>query len=220
MVEPLHGSGPSYTRLRGPQALAAGLGLVALGLFGLWAGSDLPQGSLRAMGPGFLPRWLSVGIAVCGLALAASGLLREGQRLPSIALRGPVVVMMAILAFALTIRSVSIGPLTTPGLGLIVAGPLAILLGGYASPEARFRELVILTLFLTASCMLLFGDLLNLPIPIFPTFVLEALSGSVSPRLLLRAVAAGLGLTGLMLLAVGRGTRRQAADVAPHSIAT
>ncbi|KAB1072662.1 tripartite tricarboxylate transporter TctB family protein [Methylobacterium planeticum] len=218
MDEPLHGSG--HTRIRGPQPLAAGLGLVGLGLLGVWAGSDLPQGSMRAMGPGFLPRWLSVGITLCGLALAASGLLRDGQRLPSIALRGPAVVMLAILAFALTIRPVAVGPLTTPGLGLIVAGPLAILLAGYASPEARFRELVILALFLTAGCMLLFGDLLNLPIPIFPAFVLEALSGSVSPRLLLRAVAAGLGLTGLGLLAIGRGTRRRAVDVVPHSITT
>ena len=89
------------------------------------------------MGPGFLPRWLSVGIAICGLALVGSGFLKDGQRLPSIAMRGPVVVMLAILAFAMTIRPVAIGPLTAPGLGLIVAGPLAILLGGYATPEAR-----------------------------------------------------------------------------------
>ncbi|GJE46451.1 tripartite tricarboxylate transporter TctB family protein [Methylobacterium soli] len=220
MGEPLHGSGRASTRIRGPQALAAGLGLVGLGIFGIWAGSDLPQGSLRSMGPGFLPRWLSAGIALCGLALAGSGLFKEGQRLPAIALRGPVVVMLAILAFALTIRPVTIGPLTTPGLGLIVAGPLAIVIGGYATAEARLRELAILALFLTAGCMLLFGDLLNLPIPIFPTALLEAFSGSVSPRLLLRAVAAGLGLIGLMLLALGRGARRRAVEVVPHSMTT
>ena len=61
-----------------------------------------------------------------------------------------------------------------PGLGLAFAGPLAILIGGYATPEARLRELVILALGLTPFCMLLFGDLLNLPIPIFPAALADS----------------------------------------------
>ena len=89
-----------------------------------------------------------------------------------------------------------------------------------ARPEARLRELVILALFLTAGCMLLFGDLLNLPIPIFPTFVIEAISGSVSTRVLLRAAAALLILFGLLGLAIGRGSARRRVDVAEHSMTT
>ncbi|WP_336490222.1 tripartite tricarboxylate transporter TctB family protein [Methylobacterium nigriterrae] len=220
MDEPIHGSERGNTLVRGPQALAAGLGLVGLGIFGVWAGSDLPQGSLRAMGPGLLPRWLSIGVGLCGLALVAAGFLKDGHRLPPVALRGPFVVMLAILAFAVTIRPVSLGPLTTPGLGLIVAGPLAILIGGYATPDARLRELVVLALFLTAGCMVLFGDLLNLAIPIFPTAFLEAFAGSLSPRVLLRAGAGGLALVGLVLLGFGRGARRRAVEVAPHSMTT
>ena len=126
---------------------------------------------------------------------------------------------LAILAFAVTIRPVSFGPVTTPGLGLIVAGPLAVILGGYASPEARFRELLILALLLTAGCMLLFGDLLNLPIPIFPTALIEAASGKIPSRMMLRLAAGALALIGLgLLLLQRRSSRRAGTDVARHSM--
>ncbi|HEX8416747.1 MAG TPA: tripartite tricarboxylate transporter TctB family protein [Methylobacterium sp.] len=220
MSEPLAGSNEPRGLVRGPQSLVGGLALLALGAFAIWAGSDLPQGTLGAMGPGLMPRWLAIGVAACGLALVAAGFLKRGDPLPPVAWRGMVVVITAILAFAVTIRPVALGPVTTPGLGLIVAGPLAILIGGYASPEARLRELVILALFLTAGCMVLFGDLLNLPIPIFPTVVIEAVSGSISTRLLLRIAAAALAVAGLLLVALGRATRRQPVDVAHHSMTT
>lgn len=218
MSEPVDGSGEGRGPVRGPQSVVAGLGLLALGLFAVWAGSDLPQGTLGAMGPGLMPRWLGLGVAACGGALVAAGLLRPGEPLQPVAWRGPVVVVAAILAFALTIRPVAIGGVTTPGLGLVVAGPLAVLISGYATPEARLRELVTLALLLTAGCMVLFGDLLNLPIPIFPTVVVEAVSGSVSTRVLLRAAAAVLALAGLLLLALRRAdARRRTIDVATHS---
>ncbi|AWN39995.1 tripartite tricarboxylate transporter TctB family protein [Methylobacterium durans] len=220
MSELNHGRGPGRGIVRAPQSLVSGLGLVALALFGLWAGSDLPQGTLRAMGPGLMPRWLSIGIGLCGISLLVAAFLKDGEPLASAAWRGPVVVTLAILAFAVTIRPFSLGPVSTPGLGLIVAGPLAVIVGGYASPEARLRELLILALFLTAGCMLLFGDLLNLPIPIFPIALVDALSGTLSSRTLLRLAAGLLAIGGLALLLVGRGQRRPAVDVASHSMTT
>ena len=51
---------------------------------------------------------------------------------------------------------------------LLGAGPLTVVIGGFASPEARLRENLALGLGLTAFAMLLFGDLLNLPIPMVP----------------------------------------------------
>ncbi|KQP50964.1 MULTISPECIES: tripartite tricarboxylate transporter TctB family protein [unclassified Methylobacterium] len=221
MSVPDDGSARAGGPIRGPQSLAAGLGLIALGVFAVWAGSDLPQGTLGAMGPGLMPRWLGIGVAACGVALVLAGFLKTGEPLPPVAWRGVVVVMLAIVAFAVTIRPVPVGPFTTPGLGLIVAGPLAIIVGGYASPEARFGELVCLALLLTAGCMLLFGDLLNLPIPMFPTVVIEALSGSISMRLLLRLSAGVLILLGIGMVALLRsGARRRPVDVATHSLTT
>lgn len=201
------GSGRALPRL--PQNVAAGLGLLMFGAFGIWAAGDLPRGSLGAMGPGMLPHWVAVGVGACGVVLAVTGLVRGGEGLQTAGLRGPVIVVLAILAFATTIRPASLGPVTTPGLGLIVAGPITVILAGYASPEARFRELLILALLLTAGCMLLFGDLLNLPIPLFPTALVEAVSGRIPSRVLLRLMAGALALAGLGLLVLQRRSIRR-----------
>lgn len=219
MSDPSGGAGPGNSVSWVSQNVVAGLGLILLGVFGVWATGDLPRGTLGAMGPGMLPHWVAVCVAVCGFALAVTGFVRGGEGLQSFGLRGPVVVVLAILAFAVTIRPVSFGPVTTPGLGLIVAGPLAVILGGYASPEARFRELLILALLLTAGCMLLFGDLLNLPIPIFPTALIEAASGKIPSRVMLRLAVGALALIGLgLLLLQRRSSRRAGTDVARHSM--
>lgn len=200
-----HGSGRHSHFVRAPQSLVAGLALVGLGAFAVWAGSDLTQGTLGAIGPGFMPRWLAYGVMACGFALAAVGILRNGADVPRFALRGPLLVMLALLSFAATIRPSTIGPIATPGLGLIVAGPLAVLIGGYATAEARLGDLIILALILTAGCMVLFGDLLNLPIPIFPTAIVKATTGLVSSKAMLRGAAAAFALGGLGLLVMRRG---------------
>lgn len=205
--------------VRAPQSLVSGLGMIALGIFGVWAASDLPRGTLSEIGPGLLPHWLSIGVACCGLALLAAAFLRDGERLEPIALRAPAIVLLAIFAFAVTIRPFSFGSQSTPGLGLIIAGPLAVIVGGYASRDARFLDLLILALMLTAGCMLLFGDLLNLPIPIFPNAFIEAMSGKVSSKTMLRIAAGALALIGLALLFVRRRAPNDARiGVATHSM--
>lgn len=207
--------------VRGSQNFVAGIVLVLLGMFGLLAASDLPRGTLGSMGPGMLPHWVAIGVGICGGVLALTGLVRGGARLQAFGLRGPLAVVMAILAFAITIRPFALGSVASPGLGLIVAGPLAVIIGGYATPEARFRELLILALFLTAGCMLLFGDLLNLPIPIFPTALIEAASGNIGSRVMLRLGAAALALAGLGLFVLQRRSTRQGrTNVAPHAMTT
>ncbi len=220
MSEPVGGSG-ARGFVRGPQSFVAGLGLIALALFAIWAGDDLVRGTLGAIGPGLMPFWLAIGVGLCGAALCVAGLLRAGAPLQGMPLRGPVVVLLAIVLFAVTIRPFAFGSVTTPGLGLAVAGPLAVLVAGYASPEARLSELLILGLLLTAGCMLLFGDLLNLPIPMLPTALIQALSGTIPSRTLLRIAAGILALFGLGLLLLNRrSAKREPIDVAQHSLTT
>ena len=204
--------------IRAPQNLAGGLLLLFVGVFALWATSNLPQGTLRAMGPAMLPRWLAFGVCACGVALLVGAFTKAGDAMDAWGLRGPLVVLLGIFLFAITIRPFDLGFAQTPGLGLAVAGPLAIIVGGYASPEARLRELAILGLALTAFCMLLFGDLLNLPIPQFPQWVSDLFPASWSNDGRLRAVSLlyAAAAAGVWLATRGRGAG-EPIDVAPPS---
>ena len=210
-------SPPARGFIRGPQSFVSGLVLVALALFAIWLTSDLPQGTLRAMGPAMLPRWLAIGVGLCGAALVAIAFVRPGEALAGFGFRGPVVVGIAIVCFGMTIRGFNLGPVQVPQLGLLGAGPLAIFISGFASSEARLRELLILALGLTAFCMVLFGDLLNLPIPMYPQWFADLYPAGWSSDARLRATA---GI--LVLLAIGifvathrRGAGREPIDVVP-----
>lgn len=191
------------------QSIVGGLALIALSAIALWGLAPLGQGTLRAMGPGLLPRALAAGVGACGIALVGFGLIRLGEKLSGVAWRGAILVPAAIALFALTIRPFDLGFATTPGLGLIVAGPLAVIVGGFATPEAKLKELVPLAFMLTAVCMVLFGDLLNLPIPNYPRSLATYFPAGWSQHAVLRALAAILFGAGLLLTLPALFARRE-----------
>jgi hypothetical protein len=190
--------------LRSSQDLAGGLALLALSALALWLTWDLSQGTLEVMGPAMLPRWLAVGVGLCGLALIVTAFLNSGDGLQDWSLRGPVMVTVGIVAFALTIRSFPFGSVTTPGWGLLVAGPLSILISSFATSEATLRERLCLALGLTGFCMVLFADLLNLPIPLYPRSVRAWFPADWGMKAPLRLVAAILIGAAVLLILLGR----------------
>src|SRR6185436_6700531 len=105
----------------------------------------------------------------------------------------------------------ALGPIALPGLGLLVAGPLAIFISGYATGEARARDLVILSLALTAACMELFGDMLNLPIPLFPQAMAGLFPADWSQKAILRATSIVLAGAAVLILLVGRAGAKKGA---------
>ena len=142
--------------IKGQQDFAAGLLLVGLALAALWASSDLRLGTLRAMGPGMLPVSVAVMVGLAGVALMIAAIVTPGPALERWSWRGPAFVTLAILAFAMTVRT----------FGLAVAGPLCVVLSGFAGTDTRWRELAIFAVVMTALCIGLFRYLLNLPIPV------------------------------------------------------
>jgi hypothetical protein len=144
--------------VRAPQDFAAGAFLVAVGLFAFWQASDLPAGTLRAIGPGMLPRSVAAMVGLGGITLAAYSFFEDGPRMERWRWRGPFFILGGIILFALTIRP----------LGLIVAGPLAMFFGSMGSEEFRWKESIIFSIVLTALCILLFKAALRLPIPVAP----------------------------------------------------
>ena len=73
-------------------------------------------------------------------------------------IRGPVLVALAIVAFGLTVRP----------LGLVVAGPVAIVIAAFASDEVHWVETIVVGVLMTAVCVGLFKFALGLPIPLAP----------------------------------------------------
>jgi hypothetical protein len=159
---------PGGIRIRSTQDMAGGVFLIALGLFALYLTRDLPMGTLRAMGPAMLPRSLGVITSVLGVLLCISALRFDGHGLERWTWRGLFFVMGGILLFGLTIRGFDIGPIKVPSLGLLVAGPLVVLVSGCADPDTRWKELSIFATGMTTLCALLFKYALNLPIPLAP----------------------------------------------------
>ena len=127
--------------IRGPQSLVSGTALIALALFALYLTRDLPQGTLRSMGPAMLPRWLAIGVGLCGVALVVTAFLKAGEALEPTRCAARRSWSSRFVAFGIAIRGFDLGAVQVPMLGLMIAGPLAIFLSGFASPEARFREL-------------------------------------------------------------------------------
>lgn len=200
MTEPFQ-ENPTVTRDRKRNlctpSTIGGVALCLIAIVALWAMSDLSAGTLRAIGPAAMPRAIAMGMGVLGVLLCISGIQGRDDGIEALPVRGTVVILVAIILFAITIRPVALGPLTTPGLGLIGAGPIAILVAGLAQRERNWLDLSILAAALTAFCMLLFGYLLNLPIPAFPVSLLGFFPGWQQSDVLL-----GLSLA-LLALALG-----------------
>jgi putative tricarboxylic transport membrane protein len=150
--------GPARRRVvRAPRELAAGLSLIALGAAALWSSADLEMGTLVEIGAGMLPRATALLMVLAGLGFAVLSFLRDGEALERWTLRGPLFLVLGLVGFALTIRTV----------GLVLAGPLVVLIGGAGSPEARVKELAVLAVLGTLFCIGLFHYVLTLPIPIW-----------------------------------------------------
>jgi putative tricarboxylic transport membrane protein len=146
--------------VRGPQDFYGGLMLVLIAALALVASAELPGQRGFAFGPGTAPRLFAGLLAGLGAAVAVVGVLFEGPKIEKYAIRGPVLVVAAILAFAAMIRP----------LGLVIASFLTFLLSIFGSKEMRLVESIIGAAAMTAFCVFLFTYLLNLPFQLWPRF--------------------------------------------------
>jgi hypothetical protein len=160
--------------VKSPQDMFAGLFVIAFGLFCLWASSNLTGGRGANLGPGSFPRGLSFLLMAVGSIIVVQALTVVGPRLEAWSIRGPVFLLGSVLLFAATIRGTT---LNIPGigrtdlippLGLIVAGPLTLILASLATTERNWFQTIVFAVCMTAFCVLLFKVALRLPIPVAP----------------------------------------------------
>jgi putative tricarboxylic transport membrane protein len=153
-----HPRGPA---LRSPQDVAGGALLLAIAAIALWLSADLPAGSLRQLGPGMFPRALAVLTGLAGAAILLDAFLQDGPAFERWQFRAPVFILGAAVAFGFAVRP----------LGLLIAAPLVMVIGAYASPETRWREVLIFGGVMTVFCVALFKFALGLPIPVAPWLI-------------------------------------------------
>lgn len=95
--------------------LAAALVLILLGGFSVWVAQDYPMGTLRRMGPGFVPVSLSVLLMGLGSFLAFGALRGKqggGEGGIDLRLRPTLLVLGSMLAWALLVRRIGFLPAT------------------------------------------------------------------------------------------------------------
>jgi putative tricarboxylic transport membrane protein len=146
--------------VHGPRDFYGGLALVMVPTFALIASAELPGQRGFAFGPGTAPRLFSLILAALAAMVAVGGVFTEGPPIEKYKIRGPLLVIVGILAFAGMIRP----------LGLFPATFLAFLISILGSTEMRWLESLIAAAAMTLFCWLLFVVLLNLPFQLWPRF--------------------------------------------------
>lgn len=165
--------------VKSPLDFAGGIFLLALAALGFAGGFNLPFGTLSGIGSGLMPKVVATLVGAFGVLLLLQSFVWDGDRLERWHVRGPVFVLGAVLVFAIFIRGSTLtlggfaglpllGPLKVPPLGLIVAGPLAVMFSSLAAKDTRPLEVVIFAAVMTLLCGLLFKEMLSLPIPFDP----------------------------------------------------
>lgn len=152
-----------FVKIKAPQDYIGGVVLFALGLFALWASSDLQGMHGFSFGAGTAPRMFGVLMLLLSAGIAVTGLLSEGPVLAHYAWRGPLFVMLSILFFALSIRS----------LGLVVTAFASFMIAAMGTHETKWVETAIVGACLTLGCAILFPYVLGLPMPMFPRFLIQ-----------------------------------------------
>jgi hypothetical protein len=142
-------------RIKSPQDMGAAVVFMAIGLAGVYFGSDLAFGTTARMGPGYFPVILSWVVFGIGVVVGFKGLTIEGPAIEPIQLRPILVIVSAILIFGYLIERV----------GLAITAALLTVLAGYARRDVRPLETLLLAAALALFCVGLFVYGLSQPFP-------------------------------------------------------
>ena len=141
----------------------SGLIFLAFGLAAAYiADRDYPMGTLMRMGPGNFPAWLGGILGLFGIYLAARGLGWSDKTAAPVEWHwrpvGCIVASMLVFGFLM------------PRLGLVPALVAMFFVAAAAGREFRWREVLALTLVMTALAVVVFVVLLKLPFQLVPGF--------------------------------------------------
>jgi putative tricarboxylic transport membrane protein len=139
------------------QDVWAGALLAAFGIAALIFGADLPMGTARRMGPGYMPYGLAWLLVLIGAAVALRGVIAAGAAVEPMRLRPFLGVLGGGVAFALVIDRG----------GILLASAGAILGAAAADRTSRWGEVATLAVLSMALAAIVFVKLLGLNIPLW-----------------------------------------------------
>jgi hypothetical protein len=137
--------------------VGAGLLFAAIGGVGLVLGADLPVGTARRMGPGYMPYGLCLALIALGALVTLRGSRGPQGSVEAMRLRPFLGLMAGGTSFALLIESA----------GIILATVGAVLGAAIADRSSRWIEVVLLAVLAVAFCTIVFGLLLDVRAPIW-----------------------------------------------------
>ena len=144
--------------IRSPKDFWAGLIFVAIAAAFLALSTRYAIGNMHRMGPALFPMMVATLLGLLGIALTARSLALDGPPLPHFELRPLLISLGAMVLFGLALR----------WHGLIAAIAVLVVVGSFASREARLLSTIMLAAALIAFSVAIFVWVLGLPIPLWP----------------------------------------------------
>lgn len=145
-------------RPKGGADFQSGALLIAIAAVALWQLRPLEMGTLRQMGPGYLPTFVCVALVLLGVALVVRGMTVKGTPALRLEWRPLVLICASFVAFALLLENA----------GLLAAIVMQILVASFASRESVLWQTAIFGTFLTLGSVALFIWLLSIPVKLLP----------------------------------------------------
>jgi hypothetical protein len=140
--------------------IGAGLTYGLFGAAGLLLGRDLPMGDAVAMGPGYVPRMVSIGLLGVGGLMVIRGMVRARAKvpLPAFEWRTILLVLGSVTAFAFVLKP----------LGVVPATALLVAIAAFAGDRPRLRETAALIAVLAVFVVLVFVKGLGVYMHLWP----------------------------------------------------
>lgn len=137
--------------------ILSGLFFVSLGALGVVLSFEEKIGTATRMGPGYMPLVLSICLIVLGGIVLLRGVLAGEPAIQLGELRPPLMILLSVAAFALSVRS----------LGLAPAVFITVFISSFAQTKPRLAETGLLALAMALFCSAVFVWALGLTIPVF-----------------------------------------------------
>lgn len=143
--------------IRHPKDFWTGIIFLFIGLAAVIIGRDYNMGTAGKMGPAYFPTILGGLLALIGLAAVVRSFFREGEAISKFAIKETILILAGVLLFGFLIR----------GAGLVVAVFAIIMFSAYASTKFKWIPALMLATGSAVFSVVVFVELLGLPIAIF-----------------------------------------------------